>query len=67
MRRSMRRHVVPDTEGRSFRFDNFDAPETNPVDLMLDFLTKRSHSKAVTVALSHNGNFVYVLYLTYLM
>lgn len=59
MRRAMRCHVVPDTDGRCFRFDNFDSPQSSPVDLMLNFLTKRAPSNAITVALSHNGNSLY--------
>lgn len=55
MMRRFRGFVVPETEGRCFRFDNFDDADKNPVDDMLDFLTKRAPQNAITIALSHNG------------
>lgn len=58
MRRSLRNCVVPGSEGRCFRFDNFDDSSKNPIDGMLNFLTKRAPSNAITIALSHNGRFI---------
>lgn len=59
MQRAMRPFVVPNTDGRCFRFDNFDEPDQNPVDKMLDFLTKKAPKNAITIALSHNGYYYY--------
>lgn len=55
MMRRFRGFVVPETEGRCFRFDNFDDAGKNPIDDMLDFLTKRAPQNSITIALSHNG------------
>lgn len=55
MLRRLRAFVVPETDGRCFRFNNFEDANKNPIDDMLDFLTKRAPENAITIALSHNG------------
>ena len=52
----VRRWVVPNTDGRQFQFHNFDDPNIQPLDEMLNFLCNHGPKNTSTLALSHNGN-----------
>ena len=54
----VRRWVVPDSDGRKFRFHNFDDATINPFDEMLNFLCNHGPKETNTLALSHNGIFL---------
>ena len=54
--RRVRRWVVPNTDGRQFQFHNFDDPNIQPLDEMLNFLCNHGPKNTSTLALSHNGN-----------
>jgi len=46
---------IPKTEDRRLCFHNFEDPEKNPLDNMLDFLLDHGPKNVTTLALSHNG------------
>ena len=54
--RRVRHWVVPNTDGRQFQFHNFNDPNIQPLDEMLNFLCNHGPKNTSTLALSHNGN-----------